>query len=300
MLNARIRGISAPQEATSSRDETAGRQARCQSGRSHVIDAVLDGDLGEGDAGGGGVAGGKHAGKVDGSVAEFEVELVHGGAELGAVAGFFEEGLGDFGVGEEVAEGDAHEKGFLVLGAVGALRPRGAEDFEKGEGVLGRAEAGLHAPGSLGDAGGVLFHFGFGARGRGLLAGEGVLDGHGQGGGVEVFHAEAHGGFVKEFVSDGPGAFRGAMVGAEDVAVAEGFLEIGGDGSAVVARVVAAEPMVEPIAPDGVPEFVHAGAVEGEEVRHGVDALGIEAGFGAGAYAGQVAEFEVGDGAREL
>jgi uncharacterized RDD family membrane protein YckC len=30
----------------------------------HVVDAVLDGDLGEGDAGGGGVAGGEHAGEV--------------------------------------------------------------------------------------------------------------------------------------------------------------------------------------------------------------------------------------------
>jgi uncharacterized RDD family membrane protein YckC len=32
--------------------------------RLHVVDAVLDGDLGEGDAGGGGVAGGEHAGEV--------------------------------------------------------------------------------------------------------------------------------------------------------------------------------------------------------------------------------------------
>jgi uncharacterized RDD family membrane protein YckC len=34
----------------------------------HVVDAVLDGDLGEGDAGGGGVAGGEHAGEVQGGV----------------------------------------------------------------------------------------------------------------------------------------------------------------------------------------------------------------------------------------
>ena len=51
----------------------------------HVVDAVLDGNLGERYAGGGGFSGGEHAGEVQGGVAVFEVELVHGGGELGAV-----------------------------------------------------------------------------------------------------------------------------------------------------------------------------------------------------------------------
>ncbi len=58
--------------------------------------------------------------------------------------------------------------------------------------------------------------------------------------------------------------------------------------------------MVETVAPNGVPELVHGGAVEGEELLHGGDALFVEADLGAGADAGEVAEFEVGDGSREL
>lgn len=58
----------------------------------HVVDAVLDWDLGEGDAGGGGFAGWEHSGEVEGGVAVFEVELVHGGGEVGAVVGVSEEG----------------------------------------------------------------------------------------------------------------------------------------------------------------------------------------------------------------
>ena len=62
----------------------------------------------------------------------------------------------------------------------------------------------------------------------------------------------------------------------------------------------AAQPVVEAVAPDGVPELVHAVAVEREELRHGGDALGVEADFGACADAGEVAEFEMGDGAGQL
>jgi hypothetical protein len=130
--------------------------------------------------------------------------------------------------------------------------------------------------------------------------GERVADGDVHGGSVEVFHAQAHGGFVEELVGDGPGAFGGAVLGGEDVGVAEGFLEAGVDGRAVVAGVAAAEPVVEAVAPDGVPEGVHGGAVEGEQFLHGADALGVEADLGAGADAGKVAQFEVGDGAGEL
>ena len=129
-----------------------------------------------------------------------------------------------------------------------------------------------------------------GGSGLGLFARELVADGDGEGAGVEVFHAEAHGCFVKEFVGYGPGAFGGSVFGGEDVGVAEGFLDAGGDGCSVVSGVVTAEPVIEAVAPDGVPELVHAGAVEGEELRHGGDALGVEAGFGACAYAGEVAE----------
>ena len=143
----------------------------------------------------------------------------------------------------------------------------------------------------------MLLHF-FGVRH--LFAGEGIFDGDGEGAGEELLHAEAHGGFVQELVGDGPGSFGGAVLGGEDVGVAERFLELGGDGSAVVAGVVAAEPVVHAVAPDGVEEGVHSGAVEGEELGHGADALGVEAEFGACADAGEVAENEVGDGVGEL
>ena len=101
-------------------------------------------------------------------------------------------------------------------------------------------------------------------------------------------------------MGDGPGAFGGAVFGGEDVGVAERFLEFAGDGRAVIAGVVAAEPVVHAVAPDGVEESVHGGAVEGEEVGHGADALGVEAEFGARAYAWEIAKDEVGDGVGEL
>ena len=74
----------------------------------------------------------------------------------------------------------------------------------------------------------------------------------------------------------------------------------GGDGRAVVAGWRAAQPVVEAVAPDGVPQRVHAGAVEREQLLHGGDALGVEADLGARADAGQVAQFEMRDGARQL
>ena len=127
-----------------------------------------------------------------------------------------------------------------------------------------------------------------------------VADGDGEGAGVELLHAEAHGGFVEELVGDGPGALGRAVFGGEDVGVAEGFLDVAGDGCAVVAGGCSAEPVVHAVAPDGVEEVMHAVAVEGEELLHGGDALGVEAHFGAGADAGEVAEVEVRDGAGEL
>lgn len=92
-------------------------------------------------------------------MAVLQVELVHGGGELGAVAGLFEEHGGDVVVGDEVAAGDADEEGALVLGGVGALGPYALEDFEEREGVVGGAEAGFHAPAGLLNAGGVLLDF---------------------------------------------------------------------------------------------------------------------------------------------
>ena len=262
--------------------------------------AVLDGDLGEGDAGGGGVAGGEHAGEVQGGVAVLEVELVHGGGELVAIAGLFEERGLHVGFGDEVAQGDADEEGLAVFGAGGGLLPAALQGFEERERVLAGAEAGLHAPAGLGDAAEVLLYF-FGVGELGCLRlREGVLDGDGEGAGEELFHAEAHGGLVEQLVGDGPGAFGGAVLGGEDVGVAEGLLELAGNGSSVVAGVVTAEPVVHAVAPDGVEEAVHGGAVEGEELGHGADALGVEAEFGAGADAGEVAEDEVGDGVGEL
>ena len=70
--------------------------------------------------------------------------------------------------------------------------------------------------------------------------------------------------------------------------------------SAVIAGLGAAQPVVEPVAPDGIPEGVHGGTVEREQLLHGADALGVEADLSARAYAGQIAQFKVSDGAREL
>ena len=47
--------------------------------------------------------------------------------------------------------------------------------------------------------------------------------------------------------------------------------------------------MVHAVAPDGVEELAQLAVVEGEKLLHGGDALGVEAGFGACAYAGKVA-----------
>ena len=133
----------------------------------------------------------------------FKVELVHGGGEVGAVAGVGEEFGLVFVFGDEVAKSDADEEGPLELGALRTLGPERAQDFEEGEGVLAVAEARLHAPAGVFDAGVVLLRF----RAFGLFARELVANGDGQGAGVEVLHAEAHGGFVEELVRDGPGAF---------------------------------------------------------------------------------------------
>ena len=93
--------------------------------------AVLDGDLGERYARGGAVAGGEHAGEVERGVAVLEVELVHGGGELAAVAGLFEERGLHVGFGDEIAEGDADEEGLAMLGAGGRLLPTALQGFEE-------------------------------------------------------------------------------------------------------------------------------------------------------------------------
>ena len=86
-------------------------------------------------------------------VAESSVAVVGVGEERGLELVF----------GDEVAHGDADEEGALEFGALGALAPEAAEDFEEGEGVLAVAEAGFHAPAGVSDAGEVAFHFAFGA-----------------------------------------------------------------------------------------------------------------------------------------
>ena len=189
------------------------------------------------------------------------------------------------------------KKGRVKSGPWGRLAQEARRIFEQGEGVLAGGEAGLHAPAGVADSAEVLFRF---CDAGGLVAGELIADGDVHGGGVEVFHAEAHGGLVEELVGDGPGAFGGAVLGRHDVGVAEGFLDAGVDGRAVVSGDGAAEPVIETVAPDGVPEGVHGGTVEGEKLLHGANALGVEADFGAGADAGKIAEFEMGDGAGEL
>ena len=176
------------------------------------------------------------------------------------MAGVGEERGLQVGLGDQIVHGDADVKGAGELGAFGAAGPGGAEDFEQAEGVLAGSETGFHAPAGVGQAGEVLLGL---LHGGGLLAGEGVADGDVHGGGVEVLHAQAHRGFVEELVGDRPGAFGGAVLGCEDVGVAERFLDAVVDGGAIVAGVGSAEPVVEAIAPDRVPEGVHGGAVEG-------------------------------------
>ena len=86
----------------------------------------------------------------------FEVELVHGGGEIGAVAGVVEE-LGLVLVfRDQVAHGDADEEWLLEFGALGTLGPQRAQDFEQGERVLAVAEARFHAPAGVLDAGVML------------------------------------------------------------------------------------------------------------------------------------------------
>ena len=106
----------------------------------------------------------------------------------------------------------------------------------------------------------------------------------------------------EELVRNGPGAFGRAVLGCENVGVAEGFLHLGLED--VVAGDVfglgAAKPVVHTVAPNRVEEFVHLVVVEGEKLLHCGDAFAMETGFGAGAYAGEIAELEVGDSARKL
>ena len=125
----------------------------------HVFVTVLDGDLGEGDAGGCRVAGGEHAGEVQRSVAVFQIELVHGGGELIAIAGLFEERGLDLGFGDEIAQSDADEEGLLMLGGGGRLPPAALQGFEERERVLAGTKAGFHAPAGLSDAAEVLLYF---------------------------------------------------------------------------------------------------------------------------------------------
>ena len=167
--------------------------------------------------------------------------------------------------GDEVAEGDADEEGAVEFGALRALGPEGAEDFEEGEGVLAVAEAGLHTPSGVLDAGVVALDLSVGEVGFGLFACELVADGDAEGARVEVLHPEAHGGFMEELVGDGPRAFGGAMFGREDVGVSERLLDFGlGEVVAVgVFGLGSAEPVIHACAPDGVEELGHLGVVEG-------------------------------------
>lgn len=89
----------------------------------HVIDAILDRDLGEGDAGGRGFAGREHSGEVQRCVTILKVELVHGGRQLGAVPGVDKE-LGLMLVfGDEAAHGDTDKKRAVEFRVLRALRP---------------------------------------------------------------------------------------------------------------------------------------------------------------------------------
>ena len=102
---------------------------------------------------------------------------------------------------------------------------------------------------------------------RCLLAREGVLDGDGEGGGVEVCSMRRRmAALWRSLWATAQAPCGGAVFGGEDVGVAERFLDAGVDGSAVVARICTAEPVIETVAPDGVPKGVHAGGDRGRGV----------------------------------
>jgi len=253
-----------------------------------ALEQVRDGV--EGDAGGGGFEGGEHGGGGEGGEAVFVIDGVHGLGEAGALfAAVFgvEEGEGVEGVGDEVGENDGDEEGLLVFGILGARGPEFGEGVDEGGVVLALGDAEVCGPalGFGGAEGGAAGHFAV------LDEGEGDADA----GGPETFLAHAHGGFVEEFVGDGPGSVVGAELGGEDVLVAEG---LGMHGFGHV-EVFAAEPVPEAFSPDGAPELGGLFAVESEELGHGGDAFDVEAFFRACADAGQVAEGEGGEGIAE-
>ncbi len=101
--------------------------------------------------------------------------------------------------------------------------------------------------------------------------------------------AQTHGGFVEQLVGHGPGLFGGAHLGGEHVGVADG-LEVLGLGHV---EVFAVEPVPEALAPDRAPELAGLFAAEGQQILHGVDALGVQPLLSARADAGQVAQGEL-------
>ena len=88
-------------------------------------------------------------------VAVLQVQLVHGGGEVGAVVGVGEESLLQLVVGDEIVQGDSEEEWFLLLGTFRALSPNALQGFQESEGVVAGLESGFHAPGSVFDAAGV-------------------------------------------------------------------------------------------------------------------------------------------------
>ncbi len=79
-----------------------------------------------------GFAGGEHAGEVQRGVAVLEVELVHGGGEVGAVVGVGEE-LGLVLVfGDEVAKGDSRRRTAFDIRGPGGAGPRASAGFRGG------------------------------------------------------------------------------------------------------------------------------------------------------------------------
>ena len=133
--------------------------------------------MGEGDAGGGGLAGGQHAGEVQLGVSILQVELIHGGGEVGAVVGVREEPLLQLVVGDEVVQGDGKEERFLLLGTFRTLSPYALQGFQESEGVIAGLESGFHPPGSVFDPAGVTTRF---FCVGGLLSREGEADVEGE------------------------------------------------------------------------------------------------------------------------
>ncbi len=117
---------------------------------------------------------------------------------------------------------------------------------------------------------------------------------------MELLHTQAHGGLVQQLMRHRPGTIERTVLRAEHVRVAKTLLSISCHRRSIVARIHAAQPVIEPVTPNRFPQSVHAYSIERQQLLHGVNALTVQARLHAGAYARQVAQLKVRDGTRKL